>query len=444
MIPETTLPQPSTDGLGYAETVNPAAETCADAIPKEERGSETVLGTLNVTSAGSPRRALPAVTEDMLLRFDSRAATYDRENRFFDQDFEELNAANYLVMPVPEKFGGPGLSLAEVCREQRRLAYYAPATALAINMHLYWVGVAADLWRRGDTSLEWILKDASAGEIFAAGHAESGNDIPVLLSTAKAERVDGGYRFSGRKQFGSLSPVWTRFGLHGMDISDPAHPKIVHAFLTRNNDGYIIKETWDVLGMRATRSDDTVLENAFIPDQYVARVVPAGGAGIDAFVASIFAWALMGFANIYYGLARRALDKSIAAVKSKRSIALSRSMAYHPEVQHAIAQMVIELESIGPHLDRIAEDWSNGVDHGAEWPSKIFAAKYRAVEASWRVVDLGLDVAGGSGIFRSAGYERLLRDARLGRIHPANSFLTHEVVGKTALGISLDEQPRWG
>jgi alkylation response protein AidB-like acyl-CoA dehydrogenase len=119
-------------------------------------------------------------------------------------------------------------------------------------------------------------------------------------------------------------------------------------------------------------------------------------------------------------------------------------MAYHPEIQHSIAEMVIELDSIGPHLETIAGDWSNGVDHGALWPSKIFAAKYRAVEGSWRVVDLGLDVTGGAGIFRSAGYERLIRDARLGRIHPANSFLTHEVVAKSALGINLDEQPRWG
>jgi len=380
----------------------------------------------------------------MLTRFDSRAATYDRENRFFDQDFEELRAAQYLLMPVPAKFGGPGLTLAEVCREQRRLAYHAPATALAVNMHLYWVGVAADLWRRGDTSLEWMLREAAAGEIFAAGHAESGNDIPVLLSTAKAERVDGGYRFTGRKQFGSLTPVWTRFGLHGMDTSDPSHPKIVHAFMPRDSSGYVIKETWDVLGMRATRSDDTVIENAFIPHKYVARIVPAGGAGVDAFVVAVFAWALLGFSNVYYGLALRALDKSIAAAKTKSSLALSRSMAYHPEVQHAIAQMVIELESIGPHVDRVAQDWSNGIDHGAAWPLKIFAAKYRAVEGSWRVVDLGLDVAGGQGIFRSAGYERLLRDARLGRIHPVNSFLAHELIGKTALGISLDEQPRWG
>jgi alkylation response protein AidB-like acyl-CoA dehydrogenase len=415
--------------------------------PEEATSGNGASRNVGITSA-LPLPAKPVapsvLTDEMLARFASRAAGYDKENRFFNEDFEELRAAKYLLLPVPAEFGGAGLTLAEVCREQRRLAYYAPATALAVNMHLYWLGVAADLWRRGDVSLEWILREAAAGEIFAAGHAESGNDIPVLLSTSKAERVDGGYRFTGHKHFGSLSPVWTRFGLHGMDTSDPAQPKIVHAFLPRDSKGYKIKETWDVLGMRATRSDDTVLENVFIPDQYVARVVSAGAAGIDQFVLSVFAWALMGFGNIYYGLAKRALDESIRSVKSKGSLAVSRSMAYHPEVQHAIAEMVIELESIGPHLEAVAQDWSNGVDHGAEWPLKIFSAKYRAVEGSWRVVDRGLDVAGGNGIFRSAGYERLVRDARLGRLHPANSFLTHEVVAKTALGISLDEQPRWG
>jgi alkylation response protein AidB-like acyl-CoA dehydrogenase len=401
-------------------------------------------GASHEVSRSLPRPVNPALTEEMLTRFASRAAAYDQENRFFEEDFEELRVSKYLLLPLPLEFGGAGMTLAEVCREQRRLAYHAPATALAVNMHLYWIGVAADLWRRGDISLEWILREAAAGEIFAAGHAESGNDVPVLLSTTKAERVNGGYRFTGRKHFGSLTPVWTRFGLHGMDTSNPSQPKIVHAFMPRDTAGYAIKETWDVLGMRSTRSDDTVLENAFVPDRYVARVVPAGAAGIDPFVLAVFAWALMGFGNIYYGLAKRALDLSITAAKSKGSLALSRSMAYHPEAQRAIAEMVIELESIGPHLDAVAEDWSNGIDYGAHWPSKIFAAKYRAVEGSWRVVDLGLDVTGGLGIFRSSGYERLIRDARLGRIHPANSFLTHEVVGKTALGISLDEQPRWG
>jgi alkylation response protein AidB-like acyl-CoA dehydrogenase len=412
----------------------------------------TVPKTTSISAHGSPAQELgplaasagSLLTGEILARFESRAATYDRENRFFDQDFEELRTTGYLRLPVPVELGGAGFTLAQMAREQRRLAYYAPATALAVNMHIYWVGLAADLWRRDDKSLEWLLRDAVNGEIFAAGHAESGNDLPVLLSTTKAERVEGGYRFYGRKQFGSLSPVWTRLGMHGMDLTDPAQPKVVHAFMMRESPGYIIKETWDVLGMRATRSDDTILEGAFVADEHVAHVVPAGAAGIDAFVLGIFAWALIGFGNVYYGLAKRALDKSVSALKSKRSMAVTRTMAHHPEAQHAIAEMVIELDSIGPHLDKIAEDWSTGVDHGMEWPSKIFAAKYRAVEGSWRVVDLGLDIAGGSGIFRSEGYERMLRDARLGRIHPANSFLAHEVIAKTALGINLDEQPRWG
>jgi len=79
----------------------------------------------------------------MLARFAGRAAVYDMENRFLEEDFEELRNAKYLLLPLPAEFGGAGMTLAEVCREQRRLAYYAPATALAINMHLYWVGIAA-------------------------------------------------------------------------------------------------------------------------------------------------------------------------------------------------------------------------------------------------------------------------------------------------------------
>jgi alkylation response protein AidB-like acyl-CoA dehydrogenase len=390
--------------------------------------------------------AQQVMSDALFQRCAERAPAYDRENRFFTEDFEELRVAGYLLMPVPSELGGWGMTLPEICREQRRLAYYAPATALGLNMHLYWLGVAADLWRGGDKSLEWMLREAAAGEVFAAGHAESGNDIPVLLSTTKAERVDGGYRFYGRKHFSSLTPVWTRLGLHAMDTSDPAAPKVVHAFLPRDTPGYRIDETWDVLGMRATRSDDTVLEGCFVPDRYIARVVPAGAAGMDAFVASIFVWAFMGFGNVYYGLARYAFERTVETVKNKKSIGLSRSMAYHPEVQHTIAEMVIEMETIEPALDRAARDWAENCDAAnvGGLLKRVIAAKYRAVEGSWRVVDLAMELAGGFGIFRAAGLERVFRDARLGRIHPANSFLAHEFLAKLTLGIDPDEQPRWG
>ena len=384
----------------------------------------------------------PILPDELLLRMAARAAGYDRENRFFDEDFADLRRAGYLTMSVPCELGGRGVTLAQFCAEQRRLGYHAPATALGINMHLLWVGVAADLWHRGDTSLEWILREAMAGEVFATGHAERGNDLPGLLSTSRAERAAGGFHISGHKMFGTLAPVWTRYGLHAMWSDAEGGPKIVHAYLPRDTPGYRIVETWDTLGMRATRSDDVLLEGAFIPDKYVARIVPAGEA--DAYVLGLFAWGGLGFANIYCAMARRALDLTVPAMRQKTSIALTRSMAYHPEVQHAVAQMALTLDPVAPHIEKVAEDWTLGVDHGVCWPAKIVSAKYHAVEACWRIADLAMEVSGGAGMFRTNELERLFRDARCGRFHPANAALVHEIVGKTTLGIELGEQPRWG
>jgi alkylation response protein AidB-like acyl-CoA dehydrogenase len=384
----------------------------------------------------------PVLSDDILRRCAERSPGYDRDNRFFQEDFDELKQAGYLTMAVPRELGGQGLTLAQYCREHRRLAYYAPATALGINMHVYWVGLVADLWRQGDKSLEWLLREVMAGEVLNAGHSERGNDLPALLSTSKAERVDGGFRITGHKMFGSLAPVFTRYGMHAMWADAEGGPKIVHVFMPRETPGYRIVETWDTMGMRATRSDDVVLDSVFVPDRYVARIVPAGTA--DAFVLGIFAWALLGFANVYHAVAKRAIDLALPAIKSKTSLAVSRTMAYHPEIQHMVAQMMLAYDPIGPHIEQVAEDWSNGVDHGATWPSKIVSAKHHAVEAAWKIVDMAMEVSGGAGMFRANELERLFRDARCGRFHPANTFLTHEIVAKTALGIDLGEQPRWG
>lgn len=386
--------------------------------------------------------ATSGLTDDMLARFRERAPIYDRENRFFDEDFEELRRVGYLKLAVPRELGGAGMTLAQIAHEQRRLAYYAPATALAVNMHLYWTGLAADMQRSGDPSCDWMLQEAAEGEVFAAGHAETGNDLPVLLSTSKAERVEGGYRITGHKMFGSLTPVWTRLGVHAMDTSEPAAPKIVHAFIARGTPGYTVRETWDTLGMRPTRSDDTILDNVFVPDRYIAHVIGAGA--LDHFVGCLFAWALLNFGNIYYGLAERARDLAITSARKKTSLGLSRPMAYHPEIQHLFSEMQLTLEAMGPQLDRACDDWSNGVDYGAAWPMKIVAAKYNAVEGAKKVVDLAMTASGGAGMFKSNELERLYRDVRCGGFHPANTTLTHEIVGKTTLGIGLDEQPRWG
>ncbi|MEN8187218.1 MAG: acyl-CoA dehydrogenase family protein [Bacteroidota bacterium] len=373
-----------------------------------------------------------------------RAAYYDANNLFFQEDFDELKEAGYLLISTPEEFGGYGLSLEECSKLTRKLAYHAAPTALGLNMHIYWAGIAADLWRNGDNSLVWLLEEAGEGKIFAAGHGEAGNDSPGLYSTCKAEKVKGGYKFTGHKMFGSISPVWDFFGFHGQDNSDPDNPMVIHAFMPRDTENYEIKETWDdVMGMRATRSDDTILNGVFVPDKYVVRSVPTGFKGVDNFVLGIFAWALLNFGNVYYGIAQRVIDEVKNSLPNKKSISFDRpSMAYLPEIQHAFAEMILESEGIEPHLDTITREWSEGKDYGPAWGVKIVAAKCHSVEASWRIVDKAMDIMGGYGISRKSGFERLFRDARLGKIHPANTFFAREVMAKGMLGLDLDQQPR--
>lgn len=383
------------------------------------------------------------LTDDMLVRFDERAAAYDRDNRFFDEDWAELVASGYLLAAVPTELGGSGLRLDEVVQLQQRLAYHAAPTALAVNMHVYWTGVAADLSRAGDDSCRWILERAAQGEVFAAIHGEAGNDMPLLLSTTSAERVDGGWRLNGHKIFGSLSPVWTYGGFHAMESGADGTPRIVHGFIPRSAEGVAIIDTWDTFGMRATQSHDTVLHDVFVPDELCPVVCPAGFAGAGLFHVAIFGWALMGFAAVYQGMARRAYDLTVERVPNRTSLALSRSMAYHPEVQHNVADMRIAIDAAQALLDRTCHDWAIGVDDPL-WPVRFVATRSFVIDQAIATVGRALDVSGGAASFKRNRLEQLFRDVNMGRFHPGNTLLAHELIGKLCLGIDPDAGPRWG
>jgi alkylation response protein AidB-like acyl-CoA dehydrogenase len=392
--------------------------------------------------AATTRLRPPELPTEMLERFRSRADALDRDNEYFEEDLRELRDAGYLAAAVPTELGGWGLTLAELARSQRRLARYAPATALSLSMHSYWVGIANELDRIGDPSLRWIQEAAAAGEVFAAGHAEAGNDIPVLMSTCRAERVAGGYRLTGRKQFGSNGPAWSWLGAHAIDVDAAGGPQIVHAFVSRSSPGVRVEETWDTLGMRPTQSHDTVLDGVFVPDERIGRVVPAGDAS-DPFIVAIAMWPLSLIAATYLGIGERALELAVNSARRKKSVAIDRgAYAYNPMVQHQIAEMYLELDAANATFERFVDDWVRGADHGEDWVPRVYAMKWRSVEATKRVVDVALDVAGGAGMFRGNELERLYRDARCGGFHPGNDALTHELVGKAVLGI-LAEQPRW-
>lgn len=370
----------------------------------------------------------------LLERIGARAAQYDQGNSFFHEDLAELKAAGYLKAFVPEVLGGAGLNLQQYVHQHSELAARAPATALAINMHHYWVATAARLWADGDHSLEWVLREAAQGKIFAAGHGEPGSDAGLADSRVKATPLgNGGYRFEGHKVLTSLSPVWDWLGIHGRDDSDPHNPKIVHAFIARSSQGHRSVETWDALGLRATRSDDTLLEGVEASAQHVALVHPVGPPDTP-FTNAILASAIPGIAAVYLGIAQRAFDLAVASARQRTSLVLGgQSYAHKPLTQYSVAQAAITLDSASALLNQLSADLDRKADHGALWPAKILAAKQHAVESAQQVVNLALEIAGAASLSRRNELERLYRDVRAGGFHPPNAYTSYEIIGQSYL-----------
>jgi hypothetical protein len=62
--------------------------------------------------------------------------------------------------------------------------------------------------------------------------------------------------------------------------------------------------------MRATESNDTIIDRAFVADEDVALICPAGFGGTGLFQVAVFGWALLGFAHVHAGIVHRAHDRA--------------------------------------------------------------------------------------------------------------------------------------
>jgi alkylation response protein AidB-like acyl-CoA dehydrogenase len=372
----------------------------------------------------------------LLERIRSRAAGYDRDNSFFYEDLDELRDAGYLKIFVPESDGGLGLGLEAAARLQRRLATAAPATALAINMHLVWTGVAHVLAARGDNSLDFVLRDAGEGELYAFGNSEPGNDAVLFDSiTEAAPQPAGGYSFTGRKIFTSLSPAWTRLGIFGKDsAARDGEGELVHGFIHRDTPGYRILDDWNALGMRASQSCTTILEGAYVPPERIFRKLPVGP-NADPLIFAIFACFETLLAAVYTGIGERALELGVQAVKRRTSLKNDgRLYSQDPDIRWKVSAAAMALERLYPQLQLIARDVDEKVDHGSQWFPKLVSLKVNATETAREVVDAAIRVSGGSSYFKGSELERLYRDVLAGMFHPSDDESAHNTVANAWLG----------
>jgi alkylation response protein AidB-like acyl-CoA dehydrogenase len=373
--------------------------------------------------------------DELLARIHARAAGYDRDNAFFTEDLEDLATAGYLKALVPKRFGGAGLSLLEAVREQQRLAAAAPATALAVNMHLIWTGVAKSMFERGDDALEFVLREAAAGELFAFAISEPGNDLVLFGSRTDAvPQPDGGYEFTGTKIFTSLSPAWTRLGLFGLDSTSPDAPKLVHAVVTRDAPGVTVLDDWDTLGMRATQSNSTRLEGARAePERVFRRLDP--GPSADLLIFSIFANFETLLSAVYTGIGGRALELAVETAKRRTSAKNDdQSKAFDPDTRWKIADAASAYDAILPQLEAVARDIDDGVDRGDQWFRALVGLKLRATETAQFVVNQAVRVSGGSTYFAGDELGRLYRDVLAGGFHPSSEDSAHSTIATALLG----------
>ena len=377
--------------------------------------------------------------DDLITRIRERAALVDAQNRFPEEDLAELRDAGYLKILVPADRGGAGLSLEQAAALQQRLATAAPATALAINMHLVWTGVAKIMRERGFDDLAFVQEGAAHGEIFAFGISEAGNDLVLGGSdTVATPTATGGYSFTGTKIFTSLAPVWTRLGLHGLDSTDPQNPRLVYAFIDRTDD-VVTRDDWDTMGMRGTQSRTTELHGATAPAERVARVVPLGAS--DPIMFGIFAAFEVLLASVYTGVARRAIDVAVETVGKRRSKKTGRSYASDADIRWRIAEMGLAYDALLPQIALIARDVDDQVDHGDYWFAKLSGLKHRAVVMAKQVVDEAMLAGGGSSYFARSELQRLYRDVLAGMFHPSDPESTHATMATAWLGAIEDEPP---
>lgn len=374
------------------------------------------------------------LTNELLSRIRERAADYDRNNEYFTEDLADLKSTDYFRLFVPKEHGGLGYTLPELVDTQIALSGASGSTALSVNMHHIWMGVARTVNQTRPGTLDWIFADALAGEVYGFGISEPGNDLVLLGSNSEA-RPDGqgGYTFHGVKIFTSNGPGWSRLGTFGLDDSDPDDPRNVYAVISRDAGGFEIKDDWDTLGMRASQSNTTILDGAPAPSERVlARLVP--GPNSDPLIFGIFANFEVLVSSVYLGIARRSLDLAIEAVQGRTSKVTGLSYAQDPDVRRKIAEAAMEYDNAYLHLQTIARDVEEGADHGALWFPRLSAVKIAATEAAKSVVDQSVRLAGGSSYFTRNELSRLYRDVAAGIFHPTSDLAVHRSWADVALG----------
>ncbi len=376
---------------------------------------------MNTTNLASSTSA--ALAHELSEKFATRSAAHDESGQFVESNFKDLKAAKAFSLHVPTELGGGGVSYAELCDFLRVLAHGCGSTALSFSMHSHLLAALVYRWNVLKAPVDTLLKRVVAEQLVLV--SSGGSDW--LNGSGVAEKVEGGYKFSGRKIFASASPMGDLLMTMGVVSKPGQSPTVIHFPVSFKSPEVKVLNTWDVMGMRGTGSHDLEIKDLFIADNAVALERPQGKWHPAMQLVAKIAIPLI--YSVYFGVAEAAADVARKECTKKRT---------NPDTQAAIGEMQNELTAA-----RLA--WNAMVTLGAsatpgdESTSIVMTYRTLVAHAVTQTVEKAMRAVGGPGFYRALGLERMFRDIQGAHYHPLQDKPQTRLSGRFALGLPLDE-----
>jgi len=355
--------------------------------------------------------------------FAEQAAAHDADDSFVAENYQALKARKLFSAGIPAELGGGGAPYATMVDVVRELAHHCGSTALAFSMHTHPVATMTYGWRAGNKAPEGLLKRIAAENLVVM--TSGGSDW--LAGSGKLEKVDGGFKMTGRKVFGSGGPAAQILLTTGIYDDPQGGPTVIHFPVPLDTPGVKPLANWRTLGMRGTGSNDLMLEDVFIPDAMMGGVRRPAGKW-HASVHAVTLNALPIVYGAYVGVAEAARDLAIEIARKKKD---------DPGLPYLIGEMENQLVTAQIALASATALVTNAKP-GPEATSAMLVRRTIIGGAVLRTLDKAMEVAGGASFFRAAKLERLFRDVQAARFHPVPEKQQTRLTGRVLLGLDLD------
>jgi alkylation response protein AidB-like acyl-CoA dehydrogenase len=353
---------------------------------------------------------------ELAADFAIRSAQHDRDASHPIENYQRLRDEGFLALTIARKWGGAGASFLDHTIAYEALGQGCPSTALAFNMH---ASVVMPLLASAEVTAETkrrIARMVVQDRCLIAGNFSEPVTTALIgerpLKT-RARRIDGGYNLSGRKMFASMLEAADYVLVMAYPDEATAPFAGIILMLPRVIEGRSVDPNWDVLGMRATRSDSLILDECRLPDSAVVF----RSHDMRSFRHAYLNWFWGSYTAVYLGLTAAAYDELRRVAHTRQPEGYAQPLAYHPDVRRHVAEISVDLEAA--RLITYRSAWLSDTEGPtAETTAALYRAKYMVGEAVTRITRTALTLGGAHGIFKGSRLEQLFRDGALAPLHP--------------------------